>query len=185
MGVVDKAPVIRPLFFLQNIEIACSMWVLPIYSWYNTQCPSRLSVPISLLVWFGEELKFCSDGGVSGSKKCKRDHGGVCGSMESGGRFCVVTLAVAMKTFSHSVYFMKAFCKYCTFSAICKDNVAINVILFNRKQFVISTFDWSYARLTNSVAPEPAGSSPYSQEPATGPYPEPNGSTLHSRSQSP
>jgi hypothetical protein len=39
--------------------------------------------------------------------------------------------------------------------------------------------------ITNSVAPEPAGSSPYSQEPATGPYPELNVSTLHSRSQSP
>jgi hypothetical protein len=34
------------------------------------------------------------------------------------------------------------------------------------------------------MAPEPAGSSPYSQEPATGPYPEPTGSTLHSASQS-
>jgi hypothetical protein len=33
--------------------------------------------------------------------------------------------------------------------------------------------------LTNSVAPEPECSSPYSQEPATGPYPEPTGCTLH------
>jgi hypothetical protein len=32
---------------------------------------------------------------------------------------------------------------------------------------------------TKSVAPEPSGSSPYSQQPATGLYPEPNGSTLH------
>jgi len=38
---------------------------------------------------------------------------------------------------------------------------------------------------TNSVAPEPEGSSPYSQEPATGPYPEPTGSNLYSPSQSP
>jgi hypothetical protein len=29
------------------------------------------------------------------------------------------------------------------------------------------------------VAPEPAGSSPYSQEPSTGPYPEPTGSFPH------
>jgi hypothetical protein len=29
------------------------------------------------------------------------------------------------------------------------------------------------------VAPEPAGVSPYLQQPATGPYPEPTGSTLH------
>jgi hypothetical protein len=28
---------------------------------------------------------------------------------------------------------------------------------------------------TNSVAPEPTSSSPYSQEPATGPYPQPTG----------
>jgi hypothetical protein len=33
--------------------------------------------------------------------------------------------------------------------------------------------------ITNSVAPESEGSSPYSQDPATGPYPEPTGSTLH------
>jgi hypothetical protein len=38
---------------------------------------------------------------------------------------------------------------------------------------------------TNSVAPETEGSSPYSQEPATGPYPEPTKSNLHSPSQSP
>jgi hypothetical protein len=33
--------------------------------------------------------------------------------------------------------------------------------------------------LTNSVAPESEGSSLYSQEPYTGPYPEPTKSTLH------
>jgi hypothetical protein len=37
-------------------------------------------------------------------------------------------------------------------------------------------------QLTNTVAPEPEGSSPYSQEPATGPCPEPSGCTLHSPS---
>jgi hypothetical protein len=36
--------------------------------------------------------------------------------------------------------------------------------------------------LTNSVGPEPEGSSPHSQEPTTGPYPEPTGSNLHSPS---
>jgi hypothetical protein len=39
--------------------------------------------------------------------------------------------------------------------------------------------------VTNYVAPEPEGSSPYSQQPAIGPYPEPTGSNLHSPSQSP
>jgi hypothetical protein len=34
------------------------------------------------------------------------------------------------------------------------------------------------------MVPEPAGSSSYSQEPATDPYPEPTESTLHSSSQS-
>jgi hypothetical protein len=38
---------------------------------------------------------------------------------------------------------------------------------------------------TNSVAPEPEGSSPYSQEPVTGPYPEPAGSNINSPRQSP
>jgi hypothetical protein len=32
--------------------------------------------------------------------------------------------------------------------------------------------------VTKSVVPEPEGSSPYLQEPATGPYPEPAGSSL-------
>jgi hypothetical protein len=39
--------------------------------------------------------------------------------------------------------------------------------------------------ITNSVAPEPEGSSPYSQEHATSPYPEPTGSNLNSTSPSP
>jgi hypothetical protein len=37
---------------------------------------------------------------------------------------------------------------------------------------------------TNSVAQEPEGSSPYSQQPATGPYPEPDESNPHPPSQS-
>jgi hypothetical protein len=37
-----------------------------------------------------------------------------------------------------------------------------------------------YPNLTHSVVPEPEGSSLCSQEPATGPYSEPTGSTLHS-----
>jgi hypothetical protein len=39
--------------------------------------------------------------------------------------------------------------------------------------------------LTDSVAPEPDGSSPHSQKLSNGPYPKPGESTPHSRSQSP
>jgi hypothetical protein len=39
--------------------------------------------------------------------------------------------------------------------------------------------------LTNSVAPEPEGSSPHSQQPSNGPYPEPDESTPHPPNQSP
>jgi hypothetical protein len=35
------------------------------------------------------------------------------------------------------------------------------------------------------VAPEPEGSSPHSQQPANGPYPEPGESTPHPPNQSP
>jgi hypothetical protein len=41
------------------------------------------------------------------------------------------------------------------------------------------------SQLANSVAQEPEASSPHSQRPATGLYPKPTGSTLHSPSQSP
>jgi hypothetical protein len=34
-------------------------------------------------------------------------------------------------------------------------------------------YTYSHDLLTNSVAPEPEGSSPHSQQPANGPYPEP------------
>jgi hypothetical protein len=39
--------------------------------------------------------------------------------------------------------------------------------------------------ITNSLAPEPKGSSPHSQEPANRPYPEPGASTPHPPNQSP
>jgi hypothetical protein len=39
--------------------------------------------------------------------------------------------------------------------------------------------------LTNSVAPEPEGSSPLSQQPANDPYPEPGESTPHPPNQTP
>jgi hypothetical protein len=53
------------------------------------------------------------------------------GSLESSGRFCVGAFgrnlaSVAVKMFSHLIYFMKKFYKFCTFNTICKDNAAIN-----------------------------------------------------------
>jgi hypothetical protein len=51
--------------------------------------------------------------------------------------------------------------------------------------FEVSTFiNLEKVRITNAMAPEPTPSSPYLQEPATSPYPEPIGSTPYSLSQS-
>jgi hypothetical protein len=88
---------------------------------------------------------FSCDGGDSGSKKkkCKRGYGSAYGgvwrclrlagvwSLESGGRFCVGAIdrnlaSVAVKMFSHSIYLREKFHKFCPFSAICKDNAAID-----------------------------------------------------------
>jgi hypothetical protein len=46
---------------------------------------------------------------------------------------------------------------------------------------VMRVFDYSY----NSVAPEPEGSSPHSQQPANGSYPKPGESTPHPPNQFP
>jgi hypothetical protein len=71
----------------------------------------------------GKKLKLSSDGGDSGNKKCSRGcgcaYGGVWRSLESGGRFCVGAFgrslaSVAVKMFSHLIYFIKKFYKFCT-----------------------------------------------------------------------
>jgi hypothetical protein len=53
--------------------------VKKIYSWYrpNCQCPSLLTVRVRRTC----EAKFSSDGGDSGSKKCKRGYGGAYGTV--------------------------------------------------------------------------------------------------------
>jgi hypothetical protein len=61
------------------------------------------------------------------------------GSLESGGRFCVGALgrnldSVAVKNFSHLIYFIKKFYKFYTFNVICKDNSAINCITVKDKK---------------------------------------------------
>jgi hypothetical protein len=61
------------------------------------------------------------------------------GSLESGGRFCVGAFgrnltSVAVKMFSHLIYFIKKFYKFCIFNAIRKDNFAINFIAVQHKE---------------------------------------------------
>jgi hypothetical protein len=68
-------------------------------------------------------------------------------------------------------------------------HILSNLLVINysviRRYIVWATESVVKKILTNSVAPEPAGSSPHSQEPATGPYPEPTGSTLQSHANHP
>jgi hypothetical protein len=72
------------------------------------------------------------------------------GSLESGGRFCVGAFgrnlaSVAVKIFSHLIYFKKKFYKFCTFNVLCKDNAAINCItVHHKKRFIPVNFDGSY-----------------------------------------
>jgi hypothetical protein len=59
--------------------------------------------------------------------------------VESGGRFCVRVFgrnlaSVAAKMFSHLIHFVKKVSKFCTFSAICKDNSAANGITARHKK---------------------------------------------------
>jgi hypothetical protein len=71
-------------------------------------------------VRYGEKLKLSGD---SGNEKCKQGHGGACGgawrSLASGGQFCVGALgrnlaSVGVKIFSHLIYFIEEFNKFCT-----------------------------------------------------------------------
>jgi hypothetical protein len=50
--------------------------------------------------------------------------------LQSDSWFCVGRnlASVAMMIFSHSIYFIKKFYKFCSFNVICEDNVAINCI---------------------------------------------------------
>jgi hypothetical protein len=61
------------------------------------------------------------------------------GSLESSSQFCVGAFgrnlaSVTVKMFSHIVYFIKKFYKFCTFNAICIDNTAINCITVQHKK---------------------------------------------------
>jgi hypothetical protein len=60
--------------------------------------------------------------------------------------------------------------------------VGMSIISYCTKLHLSSSW---FASITNSVAQKPEGSSPHSQQPATGPYPEPVESNPHPPSQSP
>jgi hypothetical protein len=61
------------------------------------------------------------------------------GILESGGRFCVGAFrrnlaSVAVKMFSHLIYFKKKFYKLCTSDVVYKDNAAINCTTVQHKK---------------------------------------------------
>jgi hypothetical protein len=91
-----------------------------------------------------KKMKLHSDGGNSGSNKYKRGYGGSYGGVwrcpDVGGLFCVGAFgrnlgSVTVKMFSPLIYFIKKFCKCCTFNAIRKDNAAINCNTVQHKKF--------------------------------------------------
>jgi hypothetical protein len=124
--------------------------------WYLPTSPhcfttQKRNIRIFTAVKNSNLLKLSSDGGDSGSRKCKRSCSGTYGgvwwslllagvwSLESGGRFCVGSFdrnlaSVAVKMFSHLIYFVKKFYKFCTLNAICKNNAAINCITAQQKR---------------------------------------------------
>jgi hypothetical protein len=70
--------------------------------------------------------------------------------LKSGGRLYVGTFgknpsSVTVKKFSPLIYCIKKFYKCSVFGAICKDNAAINVLLFNTKSVIHVNFDGSCA----------------------------------------
>jgi hypothetical protein len=82
-----------------------------------------------------KKLQSSSDSGDSGSKKWKRSYGGAYGavwqslrfarvwSLKSGSRFCVSAFgrnlaSVAVKIFTHFIYFIKKFYTFCIFNVI-------------------------------------------------------------------
>jgi hypothetical protein len=72
--------------------------------------------------------------------------GGVCFWRECGVSRSVLCwlrnlASVAMKMFSHWVRFVKKFCGFGTFTAICKDNAAINCVLLQHRKVHFVKFD--------------------------------------------
>jgi hypothetical protein len=74
-------------------------------------------------------------------------------SLVSGSRFCVGAFcrnlsSFAVKMFLNLVYFKKKCYKFCTFNAICKDNVGLNCFsVQHKKMFAPINVNGSYAKL--------------------------------------
>jgi hypothetical protein len=61
------------------------------------------------------------------------------GSLKAGGWFCVDAFgrnlgSITVKIVSHLMSFIKTFCRFCSFSSLCKDNAAINCIIGQLKK---------------------------------------------------
>jgi hypothetical protein len=79
-------------------------------------------------------------------------------NLESGDRFCVGAFdrnlfSVAVKMFSHLIYFIRKVYKFYTFNVMYKDNAAINCITVQHKEkrFIPVNFDGSYYASTTRV----------------------------------
>jgi hypothetical protein len=90
-------------------------------------------------------LKLRSDGGDSGSKKCKVVNGGICVGVwrsfwlaECTCPICVgafgTNLSSFVKIFWHLIYFIKIFNALFAFNAPCKSNAAMNIITAHQKK---------------------------------------------------
>jgi hypothetical protein len=74
------------------------------------------------------------------------------GSLESGFWFCVAAFdrnlaSVAVKVFSHLIYFIKIFYKFFTSNAICKENEEINCTTFQHLKGLFSSTSTGHTTL--------------------------------------
>jgi hypothetical protein len=93
-----------------------------------------------------KKLKLSSNGGNSGSKKCKRGYGGAYGgvwrSLESGCLFCVGAFArnpasVASNMLSHLISFLRHFINFVLSVRFAKITLQQTVLLFSTRRFIL------------------------------------------------
>jgi hypothetical protein len=105
-----------------------------------------------------KKLRLSSDGGDSGSKKCKRGYFGAYGGVwrKSGVRRSFYVGAVWQESgfsrhedvFTFNLLFKK-FYKFCTFNAICEGNAAINCITIQHKKGLFPSTLTGHTALVN------------------------------------